>query len=607
MAEAFKNESTNIESSQEQSWDILEWLKNDLKSQIQDELLLGYALKDLWKIDNKDIDEVNTFKSNINTFNKIEGSILKYQKWNEEWFLEYIFSEPNKKEYILSLIKWASNKKLKKYTKTNGYIINDETFISFEKRFHKEDLSLKYANAAENIANTAENVANATENVAIATENVINEKQIFELIFTDKILKELDWEFKDAIRDILDWNNNSNSKVLELLEKDDKLLTKILDLLSADEDTTKYKAFTDYLRNSSDTLALKIQEYEDKPEKDKVEEKPTPLRETQVNALIGKNNTINGSRIEWKDDDGNDVFVDTGEIPPIRKIALNGSDYRMETDVPIWDFYEAIAKYESAKLKLDVQKKDLDKSLWALETSLEKTDSRLEELEELEKLWLWMEEEDEQEIKNLRLEKKEIETKIWEVKEKLSELEWDYERIANQYKIDLEEKVDAYREMMELKDKETKQTLKFLSQTWFDIHPQTLTDQIIREFKWNQFLIPWIDLNPQNIDLKDSRFWEKPNEFWKEWLWDVWKENLVKFMEKAMYGEVGWKDSVFNWIDVTKSFNINPTEINHELEKSGVKTWSGWDINQMRDNLKKVKEETITDDFWNEYPKDSAG
>ena len=113
MAEAFKNESTNIESSQEQSWDILEWLKNDLKSQIQDELLLGYALKDLWKIDNKDIDEVNTFKSNINTLdiivtdkfkNKINFNDIKTSDIIELYYIGFTQSKQFYKWYYLKII-----------------------------------------------------------------------------------------------------------------------------------------------------------------------------------------------------------------------------------------------------------------------------------------------------------------------------------------------------------------------------------------------------------------------------------------------------------------------------------------------------------------------
>ena len=87
------------------------------------------------------------------------------------------------------------------------------------------------------------------------------------------------------------------------------------------------------------------------------------------------------------------------------------------------------------------------------------------------------------------------------------------------------------------------------------------------------------------MDLSNGRFGETSTEKW----WDAWKNNLVKFMEKAIYGEVWGKDSIFAWKNFKGELgaSVNPLDLNSVFEQKGLKTGTGWNINVMRKNLSK--------------------
>ena len=137
-------------------------------------------------------------------------------------------------------------------------------------------------------------------------------------------------------------------------------------------------------------------------------------------------------------------------------------------------------------------------------------------------------------------------------------------------------------------DEKKKDILKFLTSIGFDKIPQSITSQLIKELQSNVFTLWELNLNLKTIDLNNGRFGETDTESGGT----KWKENLVKFMEKMIYWQIWAKESLFawKWFSGVLWATVNPTEMNVTFEKSWIKTWTGWDINKMRQNLSNVKE-----------------
>lgn len=142
-------------------------------------------------------------------------------------------------------------------------------------------------------------------------------------------------------------------------------------------------------------------------------------------------------------------------------------------------------------------------------------------------------------------------------------------------------------------DEKKKEVLRFLTSIGFDRIPQSITEQLIMELQSNVFNLWELNLNLKTIDLANGRFGETDTEAGGT----RWKENLVKFMEKMVYGEIWTPNSIFaSWTDKfigVFGATVNPTELNAVFEKkeNWIKTGTGWDIVQMRKNLSKGKEQ----------------
>ncbi len=97
------------------------------------------------------------------------------------------------------------------------------------------------------------------------------------------------------------------------------------------------------------------------------------------------------------------------------------------------------------------------------------------------------------------------------------------------------------------------EVLNFLNKCGFDLIPQYITDMILDKISKNKFVIPWLKLNPNNIDIKKGNFWEFEE---KIWLSVEAKINIVKFVNKAL----SW------YIDVPLDIN-NYARWNEHIEK----------------------------------------
>jgi len=179
-----------------------------------------------------------------------------------------------------------------------------------------------------------------------------------------------------------------------------------------------------------------------------------------------------------------------------------------------------------------------------------------------------------------------------EIKQAFSELyvekEEEKDKILKVWKAQIEEIVDRNTEEAKNVDEKQKQTLKYLKSIGFDLLPQELTNKLITDYKSNIFNIPGLNLNKETLDLTNGRFWEGVTEEW----WDKWKDNLVKFMEKAIYGEVWAEKSIFKNKNFKWEFwaTIDPTGLNVAFDDNWIiANWS-WNINVLRTNLSKKVE-----------------
>ena len=156
------------------------------------------------------------------------------------------------------------------------------------------------------------------------------------------------------------------------------------------------------------------------------------------------------------------------------------------------------------------------------------------------------------------------------------------QKAYEKYKNKLEQQV--LQDTKENKEKQQK-ILEFLHQTGFDLIPQQITDQLINEYRHNVYDIPGLDLNPERLDLANWMFWEEPTEEGGT----KWKQNLVKFLNKLIYWEINPKSSPLNPDAFISPMGaaINPTELQAIFEQQWIKSGSMWNINKMRDNLKK--------------------
>ena len=156
-------------------------------------------------------------------------------------------------------------------------------------------------------------------------------------------------------------------------------------------------------------------------------------------------------------------------------------------------------------------------------------------------------------------------------------------------KRELQELIKRNNKLTEDVDRKKENILRFIKNSWLWIIPQDKIDQIIAEFKWWLTSIKWLKLKRDNLDISNWMFWEETSESWKDWFWDVAKENIKMFMEKMLYWEVWSENSIFKWIDFTKNFTIDPTKMIWECSKwkNALYDWINWNITAMKDNLAK--------------------
>lgn len=178
----------------------------------------------------------------------------------------------------------------------------------------------------------------------------------------------------------------------------------------------------------------------------------------------------------------------------------------------------------------------------------------------------------------LRVKIENIKTKFEKIKLQILEAKKEVEQ---EYKLDFKELV---KRKEETKEKQV-EVLKFMKASWFDLIPKSITDKLITNLQNNSFQIQGLELNVQNIDLKNWHFWEWIHLTNEIWFNSLAKTNLVKFMNKLISWNIDEPLSVkaiANWMSVS-----NSSDLKNQFREAWIVDWLGWKYSRMVENLKK--------------------
>lgn len=178
-----------------------------------------------------------------------------------------------------------------------------------------------------------------------------------------------------------------------------------------------------------------------------------------------------------------------------------------------------------------------------------------------------------------------LKQKIEHIKEKLQKIKTHIQemqaKIADKYKEDT-------KKLLTMKSEEKKkqvEVLSFMQNSGFDLIPKEITDSILREVQGGTLVIPWLDMNVKNIDLKNGNFWENSIYRWV-WLNDESKANMVKFINKMISWNINeplWVDSIVSW-----TFTADSSLLQSKFLEAGIVDAVGWNKERMMSNLEKA-------------------
>lgn len=466
---------------------------------------------------------------------------------------------------------------------------SDKTLIDLAKQSKQEIQSfLLDVNTIQNIQ--IENQENLKQNIKIDRINV-KISQI-KSIFTPEILNKNpdiaeNFEALDLAKTpqekevILRW-------VINLLKEPWKLKSIIDELWWADKNNPKYLEFKESLIWLDSSFENYFDEIENNHEKN-----------------WSKNEIIWEIEQEswWLE------TIDLENNTPVSKLSLIGSDYSFDEKIDKDSLWEL---FEQKKDKLE----DIQNSVTILKGVYTPFDGLLTQIKEnwwkqdlketlknplshfqsdtftnLESVYknLWIESNMQlkesdfinlKDIKNadeLRVKIESIKTKFEKIKLQILEAKKDIEQ---EYKSNFKELV---KRKEETKEKQIS-VLKFMKASWFDLIPKNMTDKIITNLQNNSFQIKGLDLNVQNIDLKNGHFGESLN-ITNKWFNTLAKTNLVKFMNKLISWSIDKPLSVkaiVNWSIVT-----NSADLRNQFREAWIVDWLGWKYSKIVENLKK--------------------
>lgn len=188
-------------------------------------------------------------------------------------------------------------------------------------------------------------------------------------------------------------------------------------------------------------------------------------------------------------------------------------------------------------------------------------------------------------LEDLRNKIENIRTKLSKIKTQIEEIQkWVFKK----YKLWIKELVERKEE-----DKQRQVAiLKFMKNSWFDLIPKNITNKIVYQLQKNEFTIPWLKWNVQNIDLKNWHFWEVWSFSSKDkWLSKESKVNILMFMNKLISWNLDWPlsiETISSWTWIADTSKLKP-----KLQELWIVSNLGWNYNKMVENLKKESTKTV--------------
>ncbi len=554
-------------------------------------------------------------------------------------FSQYISSlSPEKQQEVFQMILWANSRKLKKYINTNGYILG-ATLSDFGKKFWKKKLEariksnqaitetkkeLTETNQAitetkKELTETNQEITEINENKALKSQESLSQfRDVFESqisSFQDETLRSY---LKQSIQlfsqwEKLDLSDAKNQKVVAFQEQAKVLNQQIKNHLAQgrnleniaktfkdngdEQGYNNFKKYAESLDSSSD-FSQRFIAFESAYKKPIEAIQPSDFRQAQIVWAMGTENFEKYGNVLESNDGGDITRMDISQAPPSRYIALEGSQYSLETDVPVGDFYtaisnewlayestvkentpkiEAMAKLGSAEVAEYLQSDDFEKATlsWAkaVLTSM---------------LWLaaWVTLESicgrsfssKEDIKNFVLN--------GGIASQKQKLEKEIEKEKKEYQKALKQYIAEYSKKLKEEDEQKRNTLKLMKNIGLDIIPQADLEQLIAEINIKNRIDLWDGIQTNtDIDLAEWVFWFSDSI---EWNSDRENEVLVRLFNKMVTGVPNW-DGAMLW-DVAaygaQRVIADPIKIRAELEKRDIITSTGWiNISKIRQNL----------------------
>lgn len=496
------------------------------------------------------------------------------EKWKQEEeyqkFIDFISIPENTqyKEFITSVFEnISSSEDIVDYIYENGYIVNQNTFQSFEKKFwgkqlerqekeeevieKKEEVIEQKEETNEAFRKSGEKFLTVFESRKASFQNIPELTTLVEDARTwikEEKFDKFDW-FENKVRNILSQNSN---------------LEKIASSLKTSGDEKWYQEFKTYVSTLDTGFASRFEKFEANYGKPLSTKDDLATAQIVAGLWVEKDGDFKkyGNIVE-ANKNGQTTRMDIGEVPPRRFIGLPESNYSLETDVPVGDFYSAVATeglaYEKTAKENGENVNYLDK--------LSGTDVRdFINSDDFSSPWMTLQNAvlHISRMIGLPAEKRleDVCGKTFTSKDDLKNfvfsgivaqketLQKEIDEKKKAYQDALKAKMTDYKKLMENKDKETKQVLEMLRSLGLDMLWGSL-DLIISQVKAGmiQLDLGEMTFDRQHIDLANGDFGESrvsDNSM-------ALRKNLVAFANKLYFWNVEWKDEKGEtiWFDVS--------------------------------------------------------
>jgi len=541
-----------------QFWDILSWHKAELLQKlesVQNPTFKKLAQEELQELQNleqqrsSDIDVVLKWKKEfLQDLDALDFAEENFKEANPEWYKEFLSYISNgdlsesEQEKLYTLFH-SDGDDIVWYFEDEGYIINRETYNIFaEEYWIREDE--KDNQIIEDSWESNEIHRNTYQRIQLTLHEFTSIPLIVEFDHMITALEGLEWhELQSAIEDITIFLKESQNleSILNILRKQDQK-----NLLEW-KPTNYYESFVTQVRDLSPDIAAKIQAFELDSQSKNLSEKPR-LRDSTTVWGIPEGSVYqqsdNPNLLVAETPEGDIVTIDQSQIPPARFLSLGDSDYKLETDLPVGEFYEPTVAYEKVRQEFSPKAQKTENAITYLEHVMSQSDIieqkwTLEAVKKSLKKILGYTLFSELGIQNTDSIEWIRSSILPTLKNNLRDYKEKLEKAEKKYKDDLDAHISAYRKSMEIQDKKVKEVLTFLRSIGFTDIPQSITDQIISMLNSSPALRQQLGFN-EKIDFADGQLGIDTN---------IWEWNWLDLNDKVAFAEfvnrmigVSWPD-----------------------------------------------------------------